>query len=168
MISPEGNNESIILTAEIFDLAVSSNRGFSSAQLSLLGITFPPLKGWKKQLIGTLASREVVEEFIALKDKHLTKKRRKESSQSLAFVQVDYPISWSEQYKHPNWQRMRLLIFNRDNFICQSCSNHHRLLHVHHTKYSKNKFIWEIDPSTLVTLCEVCHSQKHNRDLTIQ
>jgi 5-methylcytosine-specific restriction endonuclease McrA len=166
MLSPEENNESIVLTKEIFDLVVSSNGGFSRAQLSLLGVDFPPPKGWKKQLTGTLASREVVEELITLKDKHITEERRKNSNTSPSFVKVDYPISWSEQYKHPNWQRMRLFIFNRDNFTCQICNNHHRLLHVHHTKYFQNKFIWEIDQSTLVTLCEVCHSRKHNRDLT--
>jgi 5-methylcytosine-specific restriction endonuclease McrA len=161
-------NNFIVLTAEIFDLAVSSNGGFSSAQLSLFGTTFPPTKGWKKKMIGTLVSREVVEEFIALKDKHLTEDRRKNPSKIPSFIEVNHPITWKEQYKHPNWQRMRLYIFNRDNFTCQSCSNHHLLLHVHHTKYSQNKFIWETDPLTLVTLCEVCHSQKHNRDLTMQ
>ncbi len=165
MIPKEVTYESVVLTAEIFDRAASSNGGFSRAQLALFGITFPPIKGWKEQLLGTLASREVIDEFIALKDRHLTQKRHKAASQRPFFITVDYSIPRNEQYKHPNWQKMRLYILNRDNFTCQNCGNHHRLLHVHHTKYSRNQFIWDVDPATLSTLCEVCHSRKHERGL---
>lgn len=68
------NTEFIVITAEVFDCAISSNGGFSSAQLALLGIPFPPPKGWKQQLLGKPAPRESVEKFIALKDRHLQKR----------------------------------------------------------------------------------------------
>jgi len=153
------------ITAEAIDRAASSNGGFSRAQLALFGVGFPPERGWKKRLIGTYASREVVDEFIALKDKHLPKSR-KSSSAHPKFVTVDFEISWKEQYCHPNWQKMRLFILNRDDFTCQRCGSHHRLLHVHHTRYRNASFIWDVDPATLTTLCEVCHSREHGRDLT--
>lgn len=79
----EITNEPVVLTAEMFSLAVSSNGGYSRKQLALFGIPFPPIKGWKKQLLGTLASRKVVDEFIELKDKHLTKNRKNSKQQTL-------------------------------------------------------------------------------------
>lgn len=166
MLPTEITNGSVVLTAEIFCCAESSNGRFSKAQLELFGINGQPPKGWKKGLLNTLASREVVDEFIALKDKHLTRKRRNAASQRPFFVSVGYSIPWKEQYKHPNWQKMRLHILNRDNFTCQSCGDHHRLLHIHHTKYPQHEFIWNVEPATLETLCDVCHSRKHERDLT--
>lgn len=166
MIDKQINYSAVELTADIFDRAVSSNGGFSHAQLALFGINGPPEKGWKKGLLGTLVSSEVVEEFIALKDKHSTKNRQNTTQQRPLFVTVDHPIPWKEQYRHPNWQKMRLHILSRDNFTCQQCGNHHQLLHVHHTCYPRNVFIWDVNPATLQTLCDICHSREHDRDLT--
>lgn len=165
MIEQQISHGTVELTSDIFDRAVSSNGGFSHAQLALLGVDGPPKKGWKRRLLGTFASREVVAEFIALKDKHLLRSRRKSAQKRPLFVTVDCLLTWKEQYRHPNWQRMRLHILNRDNFTCQRCGNHHRLLHVHHTSYLRNGFIWEVDSETLETLCDICHSLEHNRDL---
>jgi len=152
----------VIITKDIIESGRSSNGGWSQAQLELFGIQGFQ-KGWKEQLVGKEASREVVEQFISLKDKHLLKKEKPERPQ---FIAVKHNIPYAEQYNHPNWQRMRLFVLNRDGFRCRKCGNHHRLLHVHHKKYERNKFIWEIDPNNLITLCEVCHSIKHNRNLT--
>jgi hypothetical protein len=166
MMEQEINYESVELTADLFERAASSNGGFSYEQLALFGIDLPPKKGWKKILLGKLASREIVEEFIALKDKHLAQTRRIAARQLPHFVSIDFPLPWREQYKHPNWQKMRLYILNRDNFTCQRCGSNHRLLHVHHTAYSRNGFIWDVDPATLKTLCEVCHSREHKQGPT--
>lgn len=76
MLMQDADSEFVVLTAEIFNLAVSSNGGFSRAQLALLGITFPPPKGWKQQVVGTRAPRKVIEEFVSLKDKHLQKRHK--------------------------------------------------------------------------------------------
>lgn len=65
-------NNAVVLTKEIFKQAESSNGGFSTTQLALFDITFPPVKGWKKQLMGTTTTQEIVDIFIKLKDKHLT------------------------------------------------------------------------------------------------
>lgn len=67
--------------------------------------------------------------------------------------------SFSDQYKHPNWQKKRLEIFERDGFLCQHCEIGDRTLQVHHRKYEKSKHIWECSDDCYVTLCESCHSK---------
>lgn len=84
------------LTKRVFDLAVSSNGGFNAEQLSLLGLDHNPIKGWKRRLIGSLISQEVADEFIALKDKHLTGKRRRKSKLKPFYVTVEDSLTWRE------------------------------------------------------------------------
>ena len=38
-------------------------------------------------------------------------------------------------------------------------------LHVHHTKYFKNKLPWETNNNYLITLCKRCHYNKHNKNI---
>lgn len=70
-------------------------------------------------------------------------------------------LSYGEQLKHPNWQRRRLEILQRDNFCCQSCYDNETTLHVHHKRYVKGRMAWEYTDRELVTLCEQCHSLEH-------
>jgi len=74
-------------------------------------------------------------------------------------------VSYSEKLKDPRWQKKRLQIFKRDNWMCQSCGNERETLHVHHKYYSKNKNPWEYEDLSLVTLCEKCHMAEHNVDI---
>jgi hypothetical protein len=59
-------------------------------------------------------------------------------------------------YKHPNWQRKRLEILNRDNFTCVACADRDSTLHVHHIAYGSGD-IWDVPDEFLQTLCEQCH-----------
>lgn len=153
----------VILTEEIFQQGMSGNGGFTYAQAELLGAETPLRRGWKSSLIGKKIPREIAEQFIALKG--VKKKQRRASSQAAlpVFTEVSDPLMWSEQYKHPNWQKMRLWVLNRDNFTCQKCGSHHQQLHVHHTAYARNGYVWDVDPRTLTTLCDDCHSAEHGR-----
>ena len=65
-------------------------------------------------------------------------------------------MTFQDQYKHPNWQKKRLKIMERDGFHCQLCGNPYVQLHVHHKKYGKGK-IWEVDDDDLITVCTTCH-----------
>lgn len=67
--------------------------------------------------------------------------------------------SFSDQYKHPNWQKKRLEIFKRDGFLCQHCEIGDKTLQVHHRKYERGKKIWECADDCYVTLCEECHKE---------
>ena len=60
-------------------------------------------------------------------------------------------------YKHPNWQKRRLEVFQRDEFTCQFCDTTDTELHLHHLEYSKDRELWEADSDSLITLCKDCH-----------
>jgi len=62
-----------------------------------------------------------------------------------------------ELLKHPNWQKKRLLILDRDGFACQNCGDGEKTLHIHHTYYEKGLKPWEYPDVSLRTLCEDCH-----------
>lgn len=70
--------------------------------------------------------------------------------------------NYSELLKNPLWQRKRLEILGRDNFVCQSCGVTNRTLHVHHCYYERGKMPWEYPPEALITLCEICHEEERN------
>jgi hypothetical protein len=71
-------------------------------------------------------------------------------------------VNYSEKLKDPRWQRKRLEIFQRDNFICQDCGDNTNTLHVHHLKYEK-KDPWDYDNNDLITLCETCHKDREDK-----
>lgn len=68
---------------------------------------------------------------------------------------------YSEKLKHPNWQRKRLEILNRDGFKCRACGDTEETLHVHHLFYVKGRDPWDYPNASLVTLCHVCHDVEH-------
>lgn len=70
--------------------------------------------------------------------------------------------TYSEKLKDPRWQRMRLEIFERDNWTCISCGDSTNTLHIHHKRYFKGCNPWEYDPNCLETLCVICHENEHN------
>jgi hypothetical protein len=69
-------------------------------------------------------------------------------------------MAYSDLLKHPKWQKKRLLILNRDEFTCQSCSSKETTLHVHHFQYEHNKKPWEYEDDNFITLCEKCHEKE--------
>jgi hypothetical protein len=78
-------------------------------------------------------------------------------------------LSYADQIKHPEWQKKRLEILNRDEFTCQQCGNKEQTLHVHHKHYNYGAKIWEYQAWELTTLCETCHSKTHeNKDVNVE
>jgi len=67
--------------------------------------------------------------------------------------------AYSDKLKHPNWQRKRLEVLNRDNFTCRMCGDTETCLNVHHTMYQGEP--WQADVATLRTVCEDCHKVLH-------
>ncbi|MCJ7778856.1 MAG: hypothetical protein MUP16_11155 [Sedimentisphaerales bacterium] len=66
-------------------------------------------------------------------------------------------ISYNEKFKDPRWQKRRLEILNRDEWMCQICGDNESTLHVHHRWYENGKDPWDYTDECLVTLCEKCH-----------
>lgn len=65
-------------------------------------------------------------------------------------------MNYSEQLKHPKWQKKRLKILERDDFKCVICNDAETTLNIHHKKYNGKK-AWESKDEDLCTLCEDCH-----------
>jgi hypothetical protein len=70
-------------------------------------------------------------------------------------------MTYSEKLKDPRWQKMRLEVFNRDDFKCVLCGDANETLHAHHTFYEKDCEPWEYDTKHIKTLCESCHEKIH-------
>lgn len=67
-----------------------------------------------------------------------------------------------DQYKDPRWQKKRLEIMQRDEFICRECGSDNSELNVHHRFYDKELKIWEYNNEDLITYCNDCHNQTHD------
>lgn len=67
-------------------------------------------------------------------------------------------MTYSEKLKDPRWQKKRLEVLNRDNFMCTQCCDSRKTLHVHHLKYNGNP--WDVEIKYLKTLCEDCHKEE--------
>jgi len=66
-------------------------------------------------------------------------------------------MNCSEKLKDPRWQKLRLEVFDRDEWACQGCGDSENTLNVHHTYYEALKEPWEYPLRSFVTLCEECH-----------
>jgi len=75
---------------------------------------------------------------------------------------------YSNKLKHPNWQKKRLKILERDNFKCQSCFSKNKELIVHHLIYDYSiKSPWNYPDETLITLCKDCHNSIHSTKIAL-
>ncbi len=68
-------------------------------------------------------------------------------------------LSYKEQLQHPNWQRKRLEIFQRDDFTCQICGATDKQIQVHHLYYLPGTHVWEYDDEAMKTVCNEHHEQ---------
>lgn len=71
--------------------------------------------------------------------------------------------SYSDLLRHPQWQKMRLKVLERDAFQCQACFATERTLHVHHEVYRKGAAPWEYELGDLITCCAACHGARHGK-----
>lgn len=60
-----------VLTKKIIDTGKSKSGAWNLAQLRLFGFTNFPKKGWQSMLIGQEWPREIISQFLFLKNKHL-------------------------------------------------------------------------------------------------
>jgi hypothetical protein len=67
--------------------------------------------------------------------------------------------SYSEKLKDPRWQKLRLEVFERDEFACTRCGDKENTLNVHHWSYAKSGNPWDSDMGELDTVCEACHKK---------
>ena len=67
--------------------------------------------------------------------------------------------SYNSKLRDARWQRKRLEIMQRDEWMCRSCyaGGDGVTLNVHHTYYEQGKAPWEYPDESLITYCEQCH-----------
>lgn len=71
--------------------------------------------------------------------------------------------AYQRQLTSPHWQRKRLEIFQRDDFICRWCGDKETELVVHHVKYLPGVKAWEHPSDLLLTICTPCHEEAHGK-----
>jgi hypothetical protein len=70
-------------------------------------------------------------------------------------------MKYSEKLKDPRWQKKRLEVLQRDEFMCVTCQNTEEMLCVHHLDYIKGIEPWDYPIECLVTLCKSCHDYEY-------
>lgn len=66
-------------------------------------------------------------------------------------------MTYSEKLKDPRWQKVRLHVFERDEWRCKLCDDPSTSLHVHHKSYFGSN-PWDTPTGELVTICSECHA----------
>ncbi len=77
----------------------------------------------------------------------------------MAFNKENSKSEYAQRLRDPRWQKKRLEILSRDNFMCRECFDKDSTLNVHHLFYSGGfgAFPWVTPNWGLITLCESCH-----------
>jgi len=69
-------------------------------------------------------------------------------------------MKYSEKLLDPRWQKLRLEIFTRDDWMCRCCQDNENTLTLHHLTYSPGKEPWDYPPENFLTLCKGCHENE--------
>ena len=59
--------DKVKITMELIELGQSNEGGWNQAQLDLVGVGWPPPKGWKQRLCGEEFPQQQLDQFLALK-----------------------------------------------------------------------------------------------------
>lgn len=70
-------------------------------------------------------------------------------------------IPYSELLQDPRWQKKRLEILEYAGWRCQICGAQNITLHVHHSRYIKNKKPWQYPSGSLIAVCKPHHEMLH-------
>jgi hypothetical protein len=58
----------VVVTEELLRAGMADNGGYTRAQFQLVGVLeWPPLKGWKRSVLGSLIPRADAEEFLRIR-----------------------------------------------------------------------------------------------------
>ena len=175
----------LVLTHSLIETGTKTKTcdGINKAQCILLGIEWPPRKGWKQSLVGTEISESRYEKFFAVrgkkggdnpglyedivgkeasKSKKRSKNRRRRQSKrerEPGNHQLNVNPQYSEgYYKTPLWARIRELVFIERGKYCWICGGGATL--IHHQSYEEAVIRGE-DRTKLYPLCNTCHRMVH-------
>jgi hypothetical protein len=60
-------HDPVRITPELIEAGKSNRGGWSKAQLTILGVAWPPAAGWKARVIGQLITRADADRFVQLR-----------------------------------------------------------------------------------------------------
>lgn len=66
--------------------------------------------------------------------------------------------SFGRQYRHPNWQKKRLHLFDAADWKCQGCGENTKELHAHHINYEPGIKVWDYPDENFRVYCKECHN----------
>lgn len=135
--------------------------GVTKDQLMVLGISWPPRKGWKKRLIGTEIDELAYARFLSLK-KTKQQKRKKRKQKKYGLFNDTFLKSYA-------WRKLRYEVIQKYERRCMCCGltpDDGIKLHVDHIKPRKRYPELALDINNLQMLCEVCNHGKGNWDET--
>ena len=69
---------------------------------------------------------------------------------------------YQRKLAHPDWQKKRLEVMERDNFRCQNnlCLATDKELHIHHIYYLPNTNPQDYPMDAYITMCHECHEKE--------
>lgn len=114
-------------------------------------------------------------EYIELKIDKQTALERLKSNPGNRDIEVwskainDYFIAtedFSWFYRSPEWERKRIVILKRDNYLCRECGRYGKVTPanvVHHVIPLSERPDLRLDNRNLISLCEECHNKMHNK-----
>lgn len=181
---------SLVITNEWLDLHRTAHGAWSAAQLNVLGIKWPPPRGWKRYVCGMELSDESARAFIAgkyplkpqlpptkkalrrakKKKAHIGTKQEQSERRVAAYVKNsridptkdDFLLSFE-------WRSVRMMALKRYGPKCQCCGATPAdgvKMHVDHIKPRKLFPHLALSLDNLQVLCEVCNHGKGNWDMT--
>ncbi len=73
-----------------------------------------------------------------------------------------------KQYQTKEWYDLSKRIKARDHNTCQMCGCNDKPVSVHHMHYGEDGSIFDVDDSSLITLCDDCHrEQKDYKEIVV-
>jgi 5-methylcytosine-specific restriction endonuclease McrA len=177
----------MVVTEEFIRNNRSTNGGWNFSQISALGETWPPVKGWISRAIGREISDEAAKSFVEFGKKRPSKSMRKVIKQSAAKRLVERKEA-AKVRKHKNqiarrgiyeatdaflasyeWKVLRMQVLKRDGARCACCGASPAdgaRMHVDHIKPRRRFPELATDLENLQVLCSACNHGKGNWDST--
>ena len=96
--------------------------------------------------------------------------RQKIRTNKMGYKKGRYKNKPNAFYHSPAWRKVRRLVLQRDNFLCQHCLVDGRIrpaTEVHHIKPLKDYPELSLDMSNLIGLCWECHELTKLRKLDV-
>lgn len=180
--------EKLKITKQFLKENRTENFGWNRNQLDVLGVTWPPRKGWLKRLIGKEIDLDTADKFIKYKSKCVSKavspsldtvnKSKTFKVESLDhFIKAggiikDYTAKKKKKTLHKNlsidffssreWLELRYEVLRRYGKECMLCGAKNKTIHVDHIK-PRSKFPHlAMDINNLQVLCCDCNLGKGN------